>query len=48
LDFQISATALNPNTTPRFHTSGDEAYDIFIVPFALKADWGFAPIAQLS
>jgi hypothetical protein len=48
IDFQITARALNPTSTPRFHTSGDETYDQFIVPFGLQADWGFAPTAQLS
>ena len=48
LTFEIAREALLKNNIPYFNETGNSYKDLHVVSFGLKADWGFAPISQLS
>jgi hypothetical protein len=48
LSFQIMRNAAAIINVPRFHYTETPDQDSHVVSFGLKADWGFAPTAQLS
>lgn len=47
LNFRISRQAMLISNIPYFAYSGNSYKDAHVIPFGLKADWGFAPSSQM-